>query len=206
MKQYEISNNDKVIGKVSIYNSNINKDLSNSLIESINGIEFKKKQSSKQIYEIEYKINNLDDLYDIISQYIYEQDKIFEKIEEIKIYNKIKSIKKSTIIKLPVYEFQLIKLNKSKINIDFYSLFLSKIHFIKNSTTDNALINNLNSIIDSYNEYKNNNEYEFLTEDEKEKEQKEFIERLDSLISKVEKISNNRYGEDYIIPIKISNN
>ena len=206
MKQYEISNDGKVIGKVNIFSKNIDKELTNSLIESKDDTNFIKKTMGKQIYEIEYVVSDIDEIYDIVSKYIYDQDRIFEKVDEIKQYNNIKGIKKDTVIKLLVNEYELLKLNKLFNNLELNSVIKSKVYFIKNTCNENMLINKLNNIINNYNEYKNNSEYEFLTEEEKEKELNIFIRELDILIEEIEKNTNYKYGEDYIIPIKISNN
>lgn len=210
MKEYEISVSDKVLGKVNVFNVNIKINLSNSLIESNGGLSFESiDRINYQTYEIEVNVNNIDDLYDIVSLYIYENDKVFEKIEEIKNYNNIKTIKKDTNIKIVVPEIYLKKLNKSKNDIDLNSLMYSKIHFIKNTIitlNDNDMLESLNEIIKEYNNYLNSNEYEFLTDDERKDIIYKYLNRVDVIIDYIEENTNFKYGKDYVIPIKISNN
>lgn len=208
MKEYEISVSDKVIGKVNIYKENINKELNSSLIESNKGMSFKKiDEKDYQTYELEYTVNNIDDLFDIVSKYIYDKTKVFDMIEDIKKYNNIKSIKKNTNIKIIVPEIYLSKLNKSKEDINLNSMFLSKIHFIKSvmSTLNNIeLIDKLNNIIKDYNTYINSSEYEFYDFDEIKNNINAFLKRLDEIINYIESKSNFMYGKNYIIPIKIN--
>ena len=210
MKEYEISVSDKVLGKVNVFIDNIKIDLSNSLIESNDGFSFEKiDEEDYQTYEIELKVNNIDDLYDIVSLYIYENDKVFEKIEEIKNYNNIKTIKKDTNIKIVVPEIYLKKLNKSKNDIDLNSLMYSKVHFIKNTIitlNNNDMLESLNKIKNDYNNYLSNSEYEFLTDDEKKDIINKYLNRVEVIIDFIEQNTNFKYGKNYVIPIKVSNN
>lgn len=210
MKEYEISINDKVLGKTKIYKENIKEDIKNTLIESKNGLAYKKiNNKDLQTYEITYTISDIDELFDIVSKYIYDNELIFENIEKIKEYNNIKTIKKDTKVNIVIPEIYLNKLNISKTNIDYNSLLNSKVHFIKNTINklnNNDLINSINEIIVEYNNFKKSNEYEFLTEEEKEQKINNFIKRVDIIISYIENNTDYKYGLDYIIPIKISNN
>jgi len=210
MKEYEISNNDKILGKVNIFNDNINADLSNSLIESKDGFSYESiKLNEYQTYELEYIVNNIDDLFNIVSKYIYDNNEVFDKIEEIKKYNDINIIKKNTKIKIVVPEIYLKELGLSKNDIDLQSLFLSKVYFVKETITslkNIVLIENLNNMINQYNNYINSNEYEFLTDEEKEENIKKYIKKIDKFIDEIEYNTNYKYGKDYIVPIKISNN
>lgn len=205
MKEYEISNNDKVLGKVSLYLDNIKKNLSNSLIESKSNLSFNVIDKTKyQTYEIEYLINDVDDLFDIVSKYIYDNDKVFETIEEIKKSNNIKTIKKDTNIKIIIPEIYLSKLNIDKNNVDLTSLFYSKIYFLKSVLESiNSITEELNNIFNDYNNYINSNEYEFLTDDELKENINLYLKRVDKLIDIVEDNTDYKYGRNYIIPIKI---
>lgn len=210
MKEYEISSNNKVLGKVNIFSDNIKNDLNNSLIVSEIDLYYEKlKINSFQKYEIEYVINDIDELFNIVSKYIYDKNKVFESIEEIKKYNNIKNIKKGTKINILVPLIYLQKLGFSKDDIDLQSLFLSKVYFVKETITNlkkDNYIDNLNNLINQYNNYINSNEYEFLTYDEKEENIKNYINKIDKFIEEIEYNTNYKYGKDYIVPIKISNN
>lgn len=206
MRQYEISKSNKVLGKVNIYTSNLEDKFNNTLIESNNGLNYETINSSNsQTYEVEYNINDIDELFDIISKYIYDNNKIFETIEEIKKYNDIKHIKKDTCIKIIVTETNLHKLNKTLNDIDLNSLLSSKVYFIKNSTNNNELLINLNNIINDYNNYINSNEYEFCDYDEKKEHINKYINKLDKIIEYIETNTNYKFGRNFIMPIKISN-
>lgn len=206
MKEYEISINDNVLGKVKVYKDNITNDIKKSLIESNSGLSFDNSAECLQTYEIVVRVDNVDELYDIVSKYIYNSDKIFKQIEEIKKYNDIKFIKKDTDLKIVVPECYLTNLNISKENIDYNSLVNSKVYFIKNTTKDINLIENLNSIIEEYNNYIKSNEYEFYEMEEKNKVISKYLYELDKLIENIENSTKYKYAVDYVIPIRISNN
>ena len=124
-------------------------------------------------------------------------------------YNNIKNIKKGTKINILVPLIYLQKLGFSKDDIDLQSLFLSKVYFVKETITslkNNVLVENLNNLINQYNNYINNNEYEFLTDEEKEENIHKYINKIDKFIEEIEYNTNYKYGKDYIVPIKISNN
>lgn len=210
MKEYEIFINNKVAGKVKTYNENNKEELVNSLIVSKEKSTFEiLNDKDFQTYEIEYIVDNEDDLFNVVSKYIYDNNKIFDEIEKIKKYNNINIIKKSTKIKVVVSEIYLEKLNISKSNVDLNSLFLSKTYFVKevlNKLKDTELIKRFNNIINDYNSYNESIEYEFLTDEEKNINTNKFIKNIDELIGYLEKSTNYKYGKDYIIPINISNN
>ena len=83
----------------------------------------------------------------------------------------------------------------------------SKIFFIKNvnETLDNSIMmDELNLIINSYNEKKKDNMYDFLEDDEKKKVLNEYIEKLDNIIENLEENTLYKYGVDFVIPIKLN--
>lgn len=207
MKQYEITNNGKFIGTVNVHKENIKDNIKNSIIETTTNMSYKYNNNS-QTYQLTFVVNDVDELYDIVSKYIYENDKIFQTIEEIKKYNNISSIKKNTMISIILPEKYLSNFNKTKSDIDLNSLLNSKIHFVKQILQNNNLNNistNINNIINEYNNYINSNEYEFYTDIEKEEKVRTFITSVDKLIFNIEQNTNYKYGENYIIPIKIKN-
>lgn len=206
MQEYEISNDNKVLGKIKIFN-NINDSLNNSII--IDNKNYKKiilkNNNTLQTYIVSVNINSDDDLYDILSKY-YDGD-IFEKINEIKKYNNIKNIKTNTIINIIIDYKTLYIFNKDLNNINLDSLIESKIFFIKNvnETLDNSnMMDELNLIINSYNEKKKDNMYDFLEDDEKKKVLNEYIEKLDNIIENLEENTLYKYGVDFVIPIKLN--
>lgn len=208
MKQYEISNNGVFLGTINVQEYNINKTLKNTIIETKTNTSYKL-NNTNQTYELTFLVNNIDELYDIVSKYISKHDKIFEEIEEIKKANKITSIKKDTIITITVSEPILLKFNKTKNDVDLNSLLNSKIHFVRKVLQNNQLDNittNINNIINEYNSYINSNEYEFFTDIEKEEKIRTFITGVDKLISNIEENTNYKYGKNYIVPIKIQMN
>lgn len=208
MKQYEISNNGKFIGTINVQEYNIKETIKNTIIETPTNTSYKF-NNTNQTYELTFLVNDVDELYDIVSKYIYENDKIFEAIEEIKKDNKISSIKRDTIITITVPETILLNFNKTKNDVDLNSLLNSKIHFVKQVLQNNQLdtiTTNINNIINEYNNYINSNEYEFFTDVEKEEKIRTFITSVDKLIFNIEENTNYKYGENYIVPIKIQMN
>ena len=206
MQEYEISNNNKILGKIKIYN-NINDNLNNSII--IDNKNFKKiilkNNNILQTYIVSVNINSDDDLYDILNKY-YDGD-IFEKINERKKYNNLKNIKTNTIINIIINYKTLYIFNKDLNNINLDSLIESKIFFIKNvnKTLHNVnMIDELNLIISSYNEKKKDSMYDFLEDDEKKKILNEYIEKLDNMIENLEENTIYKYGVDFVIPIKLN--
>ena len=206
MQEYEISNNNKILGKIKIYN-NINDNLNNSII--IDNKNFKKiilkNNNILQTYIVSVNINSDDDLYDILNKY-YDGD-IFEKINEIKKYNNLKNIKNNTNINI-IIDYKILNIfNKNLNDINLDSLIESKINFIKNvnKTLHNVnMIDELNLIISSYNEKKKDSMYDFLEGDEKKKILNEYIEKLDNMIENLEENTIYKYGVDFVIPIKLN--
>ena len=113
MKQYEISNDGKYIGKINLHKENIRDNIKNTIIETPTNLTFKF-DKTEQTYELSFIVNDVDELYDIVSKYINENDKIFETIEEIKKYNNISLIKRDTIINIIIPEIYLSNFNKTK--------------------------------------------------------------------------------------------
>lgn len=206
MQEYEISNNNKILGKIKIYN-NINDNLNNSII--IDNKNFKKiilkNNNILQTYIVSVNINSDDDLYDILNKY-YDGD-IFEKINEIKKYNNLKNIKNNTNINI-IIDYKILNIfNKNLNDINLDSLIESKINFIKNvnKTLHNVnMIDELNLIISSYNEKKKDSMYDFLEDDEKKEILNEYIEKLDNMIENLEENTIYKYGVDFVIPIKLN--
>ena len=206
MQEYEISNNNKILGKIKIYN-NINDNLNNSII--IDNKNFKKiilkNNNILQTYIVSVNINSDDDLYDILNKY-YDGD-IFEKINEIKKYNNLKNIKNNTNINI-IIDYKILNIfNKNLNDINLDSLIESKINFIKNvnKTLHNVnMIDELNLIISSYNEKKKDSMYNFLEDDEKKEILNEYIEKLDNMIENLEENTIYKYGVDFVIPIKLN--
>lgn len=208
MKQYEISNNGKYIGKINLHKENIKDNIKNTLIETPTNLTFKF-DKTEQTYELSFIVNDIDALFNIVSKYINENDKIFETIEEIKKYNNISLIKSDTNINILIPEICLSNFNKTTKDCELHSFFNSKIHFIKkvieNKNQDN-IINELNNIIAEYNNYINSNEFEFFTDIEKEDKIRNLINRVDKIIYNIEQNTNYKYGINFIIPIKIKMN
>lgn len=206
MQEYEISNNNKILGKIKIYN-NINDNFNNSII--IDNKNFKKiilkNNNILQTYIVSVNINSDDDLYDILNKY-YDGD-IFEKINEIKKYNNLKNIKNNTNINI-IIDYKILNIfNKNLNDINLDSLIESKINFIKNvnKTLHNVnMIDELNLIISSYNEKKKDSMYDFLEDDEKKEILNEYIEKLDNMIENLEENTIYKYGVDFVIPIKLN--
>lgn len=203
MKEYEISDDNKVIGKVKVYNEmNIPFD---SVIVSMNNSIYKiMSDSDLQSYIISIVVNDEDELYDNIS--IFIKDNILEEVERIKKLNNIKHIKKNTKLDIIIPSSYIKNFNKNINNIDILSLLYSKIEFIKNVLNvldDKELKLDLNNIIISFNNYKNSSEYEFYTDDEKNKQYKKYNIELDKIVNKIENDTSYKFGKDYVTPIRI---
>ena len=206
MKEYEITLNNKNVGKVKIFKDNLNKNIKNSLITSNKEYKFNVVDSKEDLkqYIVSFIINDNDDLYDIVSKYIYNNE-IYNVIEEIKKYNNIKTIKKNTLINIIVPEIYLNNLNIDKNKIDKESIFYSKIHFIKSVSKELNIVDNSLLIKKNYDKFINDKEYEFLTDKEQEKEVLKYMNEIDKIIENLEKDTNYKYGKDFIIPLKINN-
>lgn len=205
MKEYEIYDNNIRLGIVKLYENNISNNINNSIIEDnkmFRNIIFNK--GNKQTYLVSINVNDIDELYDIVSK--YNIDNVYEEIDNIKKYNNIKSIKKNTKLDIIVKENDLYLFNKSIKDINIDSLINSKIYFIDNVIDDANLVSikdKLDIIKNNYNNKKSSSTYEFLLEEEKENVLKDYLVSLDKLIKFIEDNTNYKYGIDYVISIKI---
>ena len=205
MKEYEIYDNNIRLGIVKLYENNISNNINNSIIEDnkmFRNIIFNK--SNKQTYLVSIIVNDMDELYDVVSK--YNSDNVYEEIDNIKKYNNIKSIKKNTKLDIIVKENDLYLFNKSIKDINIDSLINSKIYFIDNVIDDANLVSikdKLDIIKNNYNNKKSSSTYEFLLEEEKENVLKDYLVSLDKLIKFIEDNTNYKYGIDYVISIKI---
>ena len=129
MIDYEISNNNVILGNVHIFKNNIKNNFDNSIINYTTTQKYKFNEFNLQTYIINVTINDIDDLYDIISK--YKKDKIFEEIDKIKEYNNIKTIKKNTKLDI-IIKKQYLKYFKYE-SINKESVLESKLYFIKNT-------------------------------------------------------------------------
>lgn len=208
MKDYEIYDGSKLVGLVNM-NERINKDLyKNSIIESNAGLRYKSVDLNKfsQKYELEFMVDNVDDLYDIVKVYINDDKKIFDEIEIIKKYNNIKNIKKGQIIKLYVTMPILKYFNKSIDDVDKNSLINSKIYFItkvSDTNGDSELKNRLDMIVNDFKNIINSQEYSFYDDSEKNKLINKALGLLDNIIKEIENNTNFMYGENFSVPLKI---
>ena len=196
MIDYEISNNNVILGNVHIFKNNIKNNFDNSIINYTTTQKYKFNEFNLQTYIINITINDIDDLYDIISN--YKKDKIFEEIDKIKEYNNIKTIKKNTKLDI-IIKKQYLKYFKYK-SINKESVLESKLYFIKN-TLD---LEKYQNILNDYNSYKNNSLYEFMTDEEKNNKLDALIKNIDEIIKKVETNTTYKYGIDYIKPIRLN--
>ena len=196
MIDYEISNNNVVLGNVHIFKNNIKNNFDNSIINYTTTRKYKFNEFNLQTYIINVTINDVDDLYDIISN--YKKDKIFEEIDKIKEYNNIKTIKKNTKLDI-IIKKQYLKYFKYE-SINKESVLESKLYFIKN-TLD---LEKYQNILNEYNSYKNNSLYEFMTDEEKNNKLDTLIKNIDEIIKTIETNTTYKYGIDYIKPIRLN--
>jgi len=208
MQDYEMYNNNIKQGVISIFWDNINNNYKDTIIDSKKNNKYKVVSfDDSQKYELSFIIDNIDDIYDIVSKYITKDKERFNEIDKIKEYNKIKTIKKSQIIKIIIPATFLKYFNKTLKNIDKNSLINSKIYFIKKVSEKNNLTeikNRLNKIIDYFNNIINSNEYAFYDDSEKENFANNAIDKLNKLINDIEFNSEYRYGKDFLVNIKIN--
>lgn len=205
MLEYEISNHNKLLGKVVVYKNNIKDNLINSILRTDNNFKIiKLDDNSKQKYIISINVDSNDELYDEVSKY-YSGD-IYLEIENIKKYNKIKNIKKNTKLDIIVDMNKLYLFSKSLKDINLDSLIDSKVYFVDNVIN----VNNINDISDKYNfikssylDKKNSSTYEFLLEEEKVHILNEYINKLDEVINYIENNTNYKYGRDFVVPIRV---
>lgn len=204
MQEYEISNNNKVLGKVKIYSDRYN-SLNNSII--INNIDYKKivlKHDNLQTYIINVVVDDDDLLYDIVSKYCNSD--IYKEIDKIKRYNKIKNIKKGTNINL-ILDKKLLKIFNKKISdVNIESLIESKIYYIENvvNNIDLPIIKNKIDILkDNYYKKISDSTFEFLLEEEKKSLLNNYNKCLNELIDYIDNNTNYKYGNDFVKSIKI---
>ena len=204
MQEYEILNNNKVLGKVKIYSDKYN-SLNNSII--INNIDYKKivlKHDNLQTYIINVVVDDIDFLYDIVSKYCNSD--IYKEIDKIKKYNKIKNIKKGTNINLILDKKSLKIFNKKISDVNIESLIESKIYYVENvvNNIDLPIIKNKIDILkDNYYKKISDSTYEFLLEEEKKSLLNNYNKCLNELIDYIDNNTNYKYGNDFVKSIKI---
>ena len=164
MRDYEMFDGDIKTGTINIYWDNINKDCKDSIIRSDDGNKYRAVSIDDNIqkYEIEFVIDDVDDIFDIVSKYISDDSLKFKEIDKIKNYNNIKNVKKDQSIKLLIPSSYLKYFNKSLKDVDKNSIINSKIYFIKNVCDSNKMDDirsELNNIISYFNSIINSNEY-----------------------------------------------
>lgn len=204
MQEYEILNNNKVLGKVKIYSDKYN-SLNNSII--INNIDYKKivlKHDNLQTYIINVVVDDIDFLYDIVSKYCNSD--IYKEIDKIKKYNKIKNIKKGTNINLILDKKSLKIFNKKISDVNIESLIESKIYYVENvvNNIDLPIIKNKIDILkDNYYKKVSDSTYEFLLEEEKKSLLNNYNKCLNELIDYIDNNTDYKYGNDFVKSIKI---
>ena len=203
MFEYEISDDKRIIGNVKIYNK-INNNYS-TIIESMDNSILKLVKENYQSYIINIKVDDEDELYDNVS--IYLKNNILDEIENLKKINNIKKIKKDTKLDIIIPGQYLKLFNKNIKDVDLFSLFYSKINFLKetlNKLNNKDLKMKLNNIIISFNNFKNSNEFDFLIDEEKEIKVKKYINEIDKIINSIESSSSYKFGYDFITPIRVN--
>lgn len=208
MKDYEIYDGSKLVGLVNMNEKKKGDLYKNSIIESYAGLKYKSVDlnSFSQKYELEFIVDSVDDLYDIVKVYINDDKKIFDEIEVIKKYNDIKNIKKGQTIKLYVTMPILKYFNKSIDDVDKNSLINSKIYFItkvSDTNGDSDLKNRLDIIVNDFKNIINSQEYSFYDDSEKNKLINKALGLLDNIIKEIENNTNFMYGENFSVPLKI---
>ncbi len=205
MKDYEIYEDDKLVGVVKINWSLIDSDLDKSLLEENSGqYKILNENEDIQLYTLTFLINNIDDIYDIVSKYKFNEKLIFEEIDKIKELNNIKNVKKEEKIIINIPEIYLKYFNVTKDNVSKKSLIENKIYFIDKSLVEdqikikNNVINDINNII-------NSKEYSFMTDEEKDNLFNKTLDKLDNIIKEIEKNTKFKYGKSFLKPLKIVN-
>ena len=101
MQDYEMYDGDIKKGIINIYWDNIDNKHKKGLIDSTKGKKYKIVNINEDLqkYELNFDVNDIDDIYDIVSKYIADDKDRFQEIDKIKEYNKIKNIKKPITIK-----------------------------------------------------------------------------------------------------------
>lgn len=209
MQDYEMYDGDIKKGFINIYWDNINTKFKNGIIDSSKDKQYRvvSIEEDLQKYELSFDINDVDDIYDIVSKYISDDKDRFQEIDKIKEYNNIKTIKKPMTIKLLLHKSYLKYFNKSLKNVDKNSLVNSKIYFIKKVCEINKLNEikeKLNNEIKHFNNIISSNEYAFYENSEKDIVVKKAIEKLNKLINEIEDVTEYKYGKDFVTNIKIN--
>lgn len=209
MQDYEMYDGDTKKGIINIYWDNINSKFKNGIIDSTNDKKFRvvSVDEDSQKYEMSFDINDIDDIYEIVSKYVSDDKDRFQEIDKIKEYNNIKTIKKPMTIKLLLHKSYLKYFNKSLKNVDKNSVVSSKIFFIKKVCELNKLDdikNKLNNEIKYFNNIISSNEYAFYENTEKDIVVNKAIEKLNKLINEIEEVTEYRYGKHFVTSIKIN--
>ena len=209
MQDYEMYDGDIKKGIINIYWDNIDNKHKKGLIDSTKGKKYKIVNINEDLqkYELNFEVNDIDDIYDIVSKYIADDKDRFQEIDKIKEYNKIKNIKKPITIKILLHKSYLKYFNKSLKDIDKNSLINSKIVFIKKVCELNKLEdikNKLNNEIKYFNNIISSNEYAFYENSEKNIVINKAIEKLNKIINEIEDITEYRYGKHFITNLKIN--
>lgn len=209
MQDYEMYDGDIKKGIINIYWDNIDNKHKKGLIDSTKGKKYKIVNINEDLqkYELNFDVNDIDDIYDIVSKYIADDKDRFQEIDKIKEYNKIKNIKKPITIKILLHKSYLKYFNKSLKDIDKNSLINSKIVFIKKVCELNKLEDiktKLNNEIKYFNNIISSNEYAFYENSEKNIVINKAIEKLNKIINEIEDITEYRYGKHFITNLKIN--
>ena len=209
MKDYEMYDNDIKVGITNIYWDNINNKYNNSIIKSIKNATYKIVSISDKVqyYELEFIIDNRDDLYDIVSKYILDDNEKFVEIDRIKNNNNIKRIRKNQLIKIIILEKYLKCFDITKKDIDLNSLINAKIYFINKVCENNKNLDNLKvkleQVINNFKNIINSKEYTFYLDNEKNKIKNRALDMLNDLVLIVENKTSYRFGKDFAVPLKV---
>jgi len=209
MKDYEMYDGEEKKGTINIFWDNVTLKHKSSIIESIEDKKYKivDINDDGQKYELYFNINDIDDIYDIVSKYISDDKQRFIEIDKIKELNNIKNIKKTQSIKILLPKNYLKFFNKSIKDLDKNSIINSKIYFITKACENNKLEKEkkvLDNIIKYFNNIINSNEYVFYDDKEKNNFQDKAIDNLNKLIKQIEETTNYKYGKHFIKNIKVN--
>jgi len=129
MKDYEMYDGEEKKGTINIFWDNVTLKHKSSIIESIEDKKYKivDINDDGQKYELYFNINDIDDIYDIVSKYISDDKQRFIEIDKIKELNNIKNIKKTQSIKILLPKNYLKFFNKSIKDLDKNSIINYKI-------------------------------------------------------------------------------
>lgn len=207
MKDFEMYESDKKIGNIKINVLDNLDEFNKSIIKEYKGTyKFLDKDEAVQLYELSFKINNIDDIYDIVSKYKFNEKEIFDEIEKVKNKNELKTVNKEEKISIFIPETNLKYFNLNKSNISKKSLINSKVFFI-NKACEFSNLEKLNEkkniIIDEFNSFLNKEEFSFMTDDEKNEIYNKILLELDKIIKELEDETKFKYGQDFLKPIKV---